>query len=79
MTSIRQTAFANRIEEYLLNAGSFDQQKFDSSLYRIVTQDRYNTATTDIPTETIKVIRGLSFSDHMGLVMMLIALTSQLF
>jgi hypothetical protein len=73
LTRIRQTAFAHRIEEYLHNAGSFDQQRFDSSLYRVVTQDRYNTATSaDAPVETIKVIQGLSFSDHIGLVMMLI-------
>ena len=73
MTKIRQTAFAHRIEEYLLNAGDFDQQRFDSSLYRVVTQDRYKTTTTTNSTvETIKVIRGLSFSDHISLVMMLI-------
>ena len=72
MTTIRQTAFARRIEEYLHNAGTFDQHCFDSSLYSIVTQHRYNTTGDDTPPETVKVIRGLSFSDHIGLVMMLI-------
>ena len=73
MTRIRQTAFAHRIEEYLNNAGTFDQQRFDSSLYKVVTQDRDKTTTAGTPEQTVKVIRGLCFSDHIGLVMLLVA------
>ena len=72
MTKIPQIAFAKRIEEYLHNEGTFDQQRFDSSLYRVVTQNRNKTIRADIPAETVKVIQGLSFSDHIGVVMMLI-------
>jgi len=72
VTRIRQTAFAHRIEEYLDNAGTFDQKRFDSALYKVVTQNSDMTATTGTPGQTVKVIRGLCFSDHIGLVMMLI-------
>lgn len=72
MTRIRQTAFSHRIEEYLHNPKSFDQKKFDSSLYTVITQYRNTTTPTDLSTETARVIRGLSFNDHIGLTMMLI-------
>lgn len=72
MTKIRQTAFSHRIEEYLHNAETFDQQRFDSSLHTLVTQQRHKAAAMDTPAETVKVIHGLSFSDHIGLVMILI-------
>ena len=73
MTRIRQTAFSHRIEEYLLNAGTFDMQKFDSSLHTVVVQDSRRAAPAGNPPECGKVIRGLSFSDHIELVMLLIA------
>jgi len=72
VTRIRQTAFAHRIEEYLHNPEVFDSQKFDSSLHKIITQKNYQKTTARIPKHTRKIIRGLSFSDHIGLVMMLI-------
>ena len=72
MTKIRQTAFSHRIEEYLHNPGSFDQQRFDSSLYRLVRQNNHQTKTANTPLKAHSVIRGLSFSDHIGLVMLLI-------
>jgi len=75
VTRIRQTAFAHRIEEYLNNAGTFDQQRFDSALYKVVSQDSDKTTTAGVPepAQTVKVIRGLCFSDHIGLVMILVA------
>jgi hypothetical protein len=72
VTRIRQTAFSHRIEEYLHNAGCFDQQKFNSSLYKVVARQRDKTSPTGTPEEGGKVMRGLNFSDHIGLVMMLI-------
>ena len=72
MTRIRQTAFSHRIEEYLRNAGSFDQQKCNSSLYKLVTQQKDKTSPAGTPEEGGKVIRGLTFSDHISLVMLLI-------
>ncbi len=72
MTRIRQKAFSHRIEEYLHNAKSFDPQKFDSSLYRVVTQNRIQLTAGGVSPQAVKVIRGLSFSDHIGLVLLLI-------
>jgi len=72
VTKIRQTAFSHRIQQYLHNAGSFDQQRFDSSLYRIVRQNNHQTKTANTPLKAPRVIRGLSFSDHIELVMLLI-------
>ena len=72
MTTIRQKAFSHRIEEYLLNSSSFDEQRFDSSLYQIVKQNRDLKSATGTSPKLVKVIRGLSFSDHIGLVMLLI-------
>jgi hypothetical protein len=72
MTRIRQKAFSHRIAEYLLNPGSFDQQRFDSSLYQNVKQYRDLKTVAGTSSKVVKVIRGLSFSDHIGLVMILI-------
>ena len=72
MTRIRQTAFSHRIEEYLKNPASFDEQRFDASLYQIVDRNSVPAAAGSIMTQPHKVIRGLCFSDHIGLVMLLI-------
>ncbi|MBW2485042.1 MAG: hypothetical protein JRF05_06760 [Deltaproteobacteria bacterium] len=72
MTRIRQIAFSHRIEEYLRNADSFDQQKCNSSLYKVITQQKDKTSPAGTPEEGGKVMRGLNFSDHIGLVMLLI-------
>jgi len=72
MTRIRQKAFSQCIEEYLLNSRSFDEQRFDSSLYRVVKQYRDLKTAAGTTAKAVNVIRGLSFSDHIGLVMILI-------
>jgi hypothetical protein len=72
MTQIRQKAFSHRIEEYLHNSESFDKQKFDSSLYQIVNQNRNLIAAVSPSSRAVKVIRGLCFSEHIELVMILI-------
>jgi hypothetical protein len=72
MTTIRQKAFSHRIEEYLHNPESFDEQRFDSSLYKVVTQNRNVITAAGTFSQVDKVIRGLSFSHHIDLVMMLI-------
>lgn len=72
MTQIRQNAFSHRIEEYLHNSASFDEQKFDSSLYRVVKQNSGMISDAGSPAPVVKVIRGLSFSEHIGVVMFLI-------
>lgn len=72
MTQIRQKAFSHRIEEYLQNSKSFDEQKFDSSLYQVVNQNRNLITAAGTTSQVVKVIQGLSFSDHIELVMILI-------
>ena len=72
MTQIRQKAFSNRIEEYLHNSKSFHQQRFDSSLYQVVKQNITPKTAACNSSHLVKVIRGLSFSDHIELVMILI-------
>lgn len=72
MTQIRQKAFSRRIEEYLHNSKSFNKQKFDSSLYRIVKQNSNMTASLGLSSRAVKVIQGLSFNEHIELVMILI-------
>ncbi len=73
MTRIRQRAFANRIEEYLLHpALLFDQHRFDSSLHSLV--NKANSAAPPAGAAPfVKVMRGLSFAEHMELVMILLA------
>jgi hypothetical protein len=71
MTRIRQKAFSNRIEEYLHDSRSFDGQRFDASLYQVVKQHRDPAAAAGT-SQGLKVIRGLSFSEHIGLVMIMI-------
>lgn len=72
MTTIRQKAFSHRIEEYLHNTKSFDEHRFDSSLYQVVKQNSNQKTSANESAQAVKVIRGLSFSDHIGLVMILI-------
>ena len=72
MTQIRQKAFSNRIEEYLYNSKSFDDKRFDSSLYQVVTQNKKLKTAACPSSQLLKVIRGLCFSDHIELVMILI-------
>jgi len=64
MTQIRQKAFSNRIEEYLHNSKSFDDKRFDSSLYQVVTQNKKLKTAACPSSQLLKVIRGLCFSDH---------------
>ena len=72
MTQIRQRAFSHRIQEYLHNSESFDEQRFDSSLYQVIKQNKDPVSTAGTSSQIVKVIRGLSFSDHIELVMILI-------
>jgi len=72
MTKIRQKAFSHRIEEYLHNSESFDEQRFDSSLYQVVKQNSSPLTSVGSSAQVVRVIRGLCFSDHIGLVMILL-------
>ena len=72
MTQIRQKAFSHCIEEYLNNSASFNEQRFDSSLYKVVDHNRNPKTTDNTPSQAPKVMQGLCFSNHIELVMILI-------
>jgi hypothetical protein len=72
MTQIREKAFSHRIEEYLNNSASFNEQKFDSSLYQVVDQNKNLITAAGTSSQAARVIQGLSFSNHIELVMILI-------
>lgn len=72
MTQIRQKAFSNRIEEYLDDSASFDEKRFDSSLYHVVRQNRERITAAGTSTRVVKVLQGLCFSEHIDLVMLLL-------
>lgn len=73
MTKIRQKAFANRIEEYLTAPTSYEEKRFDSSLYTVVKESRTRVMAGSSITETVNVLHGLCFGPHIELVMILLA------
>lgn len=73
MTQIRQKAFANRIEEYLTTPASYEERRFDSSLYTVVRESRTRVTAGGSITATVKVLHGLCFGPHIELVMILLA------
>jgi hypothetical protein len=73
LTQIRQKAFANRIEEYLTAPTSYDERRFDSSLYTVVRESRNRIMAGGSINETVKVLHGLCFGPHIELVMILLA------
>jgi len=72
MTKIRKKAFANRIEEYLFDSKSFNEKKFNTSLYTVTNEVRTSTTNNEESLVYFKVIHGLCFSEHMELVMILL-------
>jgi hypothetical protein len=73
LTQIRQKAFANRIEEYLTAPACYEERRFDSSLYTVVTESRTRVMAGGAITDTVKVLHGLCFGPHIELVMILLA------
>ena len=73
MTKIRQRAFANRIEEYLLHPALFEQRRYDSSLYTVVRQVPGAVSCGDPHGRAVKIMQGLSFAEHIELVMILLS------
>jgi hypothetical protein len=74
MTKIKIKAFAHRIEEFLIDPSSYEENRFDSSLFTVVKKMRPrhaalhgNAAVAD--TE----LHGLCFGAHIELVMILLA------
>ncbi|MGV1099090.1 hypothetical protein ACUUL3_06710 [Thiovibrio sp. JS02] len=73
MTKIRVKAFANRVEEFLRNPSSYDEKRFDSSLFTIVKKSRPPTAPLPDGTPTVETeLHGLCFGPHIELVMILL-------
>ncbi len=72
MTKIRQGEFASRIEEYILDPACFNEERFGSSLYTVITErQEENPATGDVAS-IIKTLHGLCFSEYIELVMILL-------
>ncbi|WP_457574380.1 hypothetical protein [Desulfolithobacter sp.] len=74
MTKIRKKAFAHCIEEYLLDPASFEQERFDASLYTICRQSVPGAeASAGTRPQQRDVLQGLCFSEHIDMVMFLLA------
>jgi hypothetical protein len=72
MTTIRKRAFANRISAYLHDPAVFDERKFDASLYSLVRPPVDVSSPSAERCCPPKIIRGLTFGEHIDLVMILI-------
>ncbi len=73
MTKIRKRAFANRIVEYLNDADSFSEGRFDASLFSVVKEPRAGGAADGAGSRQVELIQGLRFGAHIELVMLLLA------
>lgn len=72
MTQIRQQAFAERIEEYIVNPASFNQERFDSSLHTVCS-DHPLAAPAATGLARLPTMQGLCFSEYIELVMILLS------
>lgn len=73
MTQIPLQAFTNRIKEYLKNPDYYDEKRFDSSLFTVVTAKRKAEPQAGGPGGEYQELHGLCFGAHMELVMILLA------
>lgn len=71
MTQIKQQAFAERIEEYILDAASFNQERFDSSLHTASSDPHSAPAASGCA--HLSTMQGLCFSEYIELVMILLS------
>ena len=74
MTKIRKKAFANRIEEYLTDPSSYEETRFDKSLFTVVNISCKSTTSQKSHTVIDKELHGLCFGPHIELVMILLDL-----
>ena len=73
MTKIRLKAFSNRIKEYLNTPDSYDEKRFDSSLFTVIKTKRQAEPLSAGPLVEYKDLHGLCFGAHIELVMILLA------
>ncbi|MDH4320592.1 MAG: hypothetical protein OEV73_03750 [Desulfobulbaceae bacterium] len=73
MTKIRKRAFVNRIVEYLTDADSFCEGRFDASLFSVVKELRGGGPDDEGVVRQVELIQGLRFGAHIELVMLLLA------
>lgn len=77
MTRIRARAFANRIEEFLTDSSSYEEKRFDSSLFTLVRpsmgRDAVLSPGAADAAGTATELHGLCFGAHIELVMILLA------
>jgi len=72
MTQIRTRAFANRIEEFLRNPDSYEEKRFDASLYTVVKKMGTRATLYGEVAVVDQELHGLCFGAHMELVMILL-------
>lgn len=72
MTKIRIKAFANRIEEYLIDPASYEEKRFDSSLFTVLKKTRTRATLYGDVSIVDKELHGLCFGPHIELVMILL-------
>jgi len=72
MTQIRTRAFANRIEEYLLDPESYQEQRFDSSLFTVIKKTSPRATLYGDVFHVTKELQGICFGPHIELVMILL-------
>lgn len=72
MTKIRARAFANRIAEYLNDPESYEETRFDSSLFTVEKKTRTRTTLYGDVLIVDKELHGLCFGPHIELVMILL-------
>ena len=74
MTKIRKQAFANRICEFLTDPGSFEELRFDKSLFSVSRRQQVaDNGQMDDQNASVEVMHGLRFGAHIDLVMILLA------
>jgi len=72
MTKIRKQAFSNRIREYLVDSGSFEELRFDRSLFTVSRQQVPDGSLASGLMRSEEVMHGLRFGAHIDLVMILL-------
>lgn len=73
MTRIRSRAFANRIKEFLLDPSSYEEKRFDASLFTVVKKPRAAAMASDDTARAERELHGLCFGAHIELVMILLS------
>ncbi|MDH3349841.1 MAG: hypothetical protein OEM02_17270 [Desulfobulbaceae bacterium] len=72
MTKIRIKAFANRVEEFLIDPSTYNEKRFDSSLFTVIKTIGTRATLYGDVSRVEKTLHGLCFGGHIELVMILL-------